>query len=253
LARWFLGYPKAVLAEANHAIATARETDHMPTLLFALSCTAFTQFFCRDHAAAINECIALAQGKVPFWQMFATTLRGSVLAQTGKAVDAIEAISTRIGGLRTIGATTWATLWLTQLALAYAELGKLEDARRSIDEAMKRVETTKEGWYLAEINRIAGEIALKAPEPDIAKVQAYFERALTVARQQQAKSWELRAAMSMARLWLAQGKPQQARELLAPLYGWFTEGFDTRDLKEAKSLLDVSRMINNNRIWPYAV
>jgi predicted ATPase len=79
---------------------------------------------------------------------------------------------------------------------------------------------------------------LKLPVQGAAKAEAYFERALSVARQQQAKSWELRAAMSMARLWRDQGKPQQARELLAPVYGWFTEGFDTRDLKEAKALLD---------------
>ena len=92
------------------------------------------------------------------------------------------------------------------------------------------------GW--AEVHRIAGEIALMSPEPDAAKAEAYLERALTVARRQQAKSWELRAAMSMARLWRDQGKPQQARELLAPVYGWFTEGFDTRDLKEAKALLN---------------
>ena len=98
-------------------------------------------------------------------------------------------------------------------------------------------EKTEETWYGAEINRIAGEIALKSPERDAAKAQSYFERALTVARQQQAKSWELRATMSLARLWRDQGKPQQARDLLAPVYGWFTEGFDTRDLKDAKAML----------------
>ena len=85
---------------------------------------------------------------------------------------------------------------------------------------------------------IAGEIALKSPQPEPAKAETYFERALVVARQQQAKSWELRAAISMARLWRDQGKPQQARELLAPVYGWFTEGFDTLDLKNAEKLLD---------------
>ena len=90
----------------------------------------------------------------------------------------------------------------------------------------------------AGVHRTVGEIALLLPEPDAAKAQAYFERALSVARNQQAKSWELGAAMSLARLWHDQGKPQQARELLAPVYGWFTEGFDTRDLKEAKALLE---------------
>ena len=96
----------------------------------------------------------------------------------------------------------------------------------------------RKGWCDAEINRVAGEIALKSPEAGPPKAEEYFERALGVARQQQAKSWELRAAMSLARLWRDQGKVQQARELLAPVYGWFTEGFDTRDLKEAKALLE---------------
>jgi predicted ATPase len=129
-------------------------------------------------------------------------------------------------------------LWLSHLTRAYAELGQFDDAWRCIDEAMTAIETTKERWYEAEVNRTAGEIALESPEPGAAKAQAYFERALAVARQQQAKSWELRAAMSMARLWRDHGKPQQARELLAPVYGWFTEGFETLDLKEAKALLD---------------
>jgi predicted ATPase len=103
---------------------------------------------------------------------------------------------------------------------------------------MTAMETTEERWCEAEVNRVAGEIALKSPQPDVAKARAYLERALAVAREQQAKSWELRAAMSLARLWRDQGKPQQARELLAPIYGWFTDGFDTLDLKEAKALLD---------------
>jgi predicted ATPase len=124
------------------------------------------------------------------------------------------------------------------LGRAYAELGQFDDAWRSIGEAIDTIETTKETWFEAEVHRVAGDIALMSPEPDAAKAQAHFERALEVSRQQQAKSWELRAAMSLARLWRDQGKAQQARELLAPVYGWFTEGFDTRDLKEAKALLE---------------
>jgi predicted ATPase len=120
----------------------------------------------------------------------------------------------------------------------FVQLGRLNDAWRCISEAMTAVETSKESWCEAEVNRIAAEIALKSPEPETAKAEAYFERALAVARAQQAKSWELRAAMSMARLWRDQGKRDEARELLAPVYGWFTEGFDTRDLKEAKALLE---------------
>jgi predicted ATPase len=106
------------------------------------------------------------------------------------------------------------------------------------DEAMTAVETTKERWREADILQIAGEIALLSPTRDAGKAGTYFKRALAVARQQQAKSWELRAAMSLARLWRDQGRVQQAREMLAPVYEWFTEGFDTRDLKEAKALLD---------------
>jgi len=136
------------------------------------------------------------------------------------------------------GATEWSTSLLSYLALAYTDLGKFDDAWRCVGETMTLVETTKERWFEAEANRIAGEIALKSPEQDAAKAEAYFERALTVARAQQAKSWELRAAMSMARLWHDQGKQQQAHDLLAPVYDWFTEGFDTLDMKEAKALLD---------------
>jgi predicted ATPase len=100
------------------------------------------------------------------------------------------------------------------------------------------MQASKERWREAELNRIASEIALRSPEPNAAKAKNHFERALEVAREQQAKSWELRAAMSLARLWRDQGKVQQARELLAPVYGWFTEGHNTRDLKEAKALLE---------------
>jgi len=103
-------------------------------------------------------------------------------------------------------------------------------------------ETTEEKWCEAEVRRIVGEITLMSPEPDAAKVEAYFDRAVAVARQQQAKSWELRAAMSLARLWRDQGKVSEARELLVPVYGWFTEGFDTSDLKEAKALLNELRI-----------
>ena len=124
---------------------------------------------------------------------------------------------------------------LSWLAAPHAELGQFEDAWRFLGDAITTIETSNERWCEAEIYRMAGEIALL--EPDAAKAEAYFERALAVAREQQAKSWELRAAMRMARLWCDQGKRDEARDLLAPIYGWFTEGFDTLDLKEAKALL----------------
>jgi predicted ATPase len=128
--------------------------------------------------------------------------------------------------------------YLASLSNAHADLGEFDSASHHLAEAMVLLETTKERWCEAELYRIAGEIALKSPQPDTEKAQAHFERALAVSRGQQAKSWELRTAMSMARIWRDQGKPQQARELLAPVYCWFTEGFDTRDLIEAKALLD---------------
>ena len=128
-------------------------------------------------------------------------------------------------------------LWLSHLARANAEIGQYDHARRCIGEAMTAVETTKETRYQAEVTRIAGEVSLLSPERDVEKAEACFEHALAVAREQQAKSWELRAAMSMARQWRDQGRRRKARDLLAPVYGWFTEGFDTRDLLEAKALL----------------
>jgi predicted ATPase len=113
--------------------------------------------------------------------------------------------------------------YLLNLAEAQAKIRKFENASRSMAEALAVMETTKELWCKAEVNRIAGEIALLSPDYETAKAQAHFEHALAVAREQQAKSWELRAAMSMARLWRDQGKRNEARNLLAPVYGWFTE------------------------------
>ena len=127
---------------------------------------------------------------------------------------------------------------LSHLAMAHLSLNNVEDASQCIGEAIRRVKQTKEAFWDAECNRISGQILLSSAEPDVEKAEAQFTRALAIARQQQAKSWELRASMSLARLWRSQGKVQRARELLAPVYGWFTEGFDTLDLKEAKALLE---------------
>ena len=163
---------------------------------------------------------------------------GWLLGLTGRAADAVQMITSGITAWRSTGATFLLPSHLSYLAGAHAGLRQLDDAWRCIGEAMTTIETTKERWFEAETNRIAGEIALMSPEPDAARAEVYFERALMVARAQQAKSWELRAAMSMARLWRDQGKREEARSLLAPVYGWFTEGFDTLDLKEAKALLN---------------
>jgi class 3 adenylate cyclase/predicted ATPase len=242
LALWSLGYPEAALTDADDAIRNAREMGQAATLMLALNHTAIPYTLCGNRATAAaraREVVALAEEKSsPSWKAFGVMNQGSALALAGKASDAIEMLSLGIAAFRTTGGTNFVPLFLPHLARAHAELGQFEEAWRCIGEAMNLVETTKQTVWEEEIHRTAGEIALMSPEPDAAKAEACFERALAVARKQQAKSWELRAATSMARLWRDQGKRQQARELLAPIYGWFNEGFDTLDLKEAKALLD---------------
>ena len=164
-------------------------------------------------------------------------MRGCVLNLMGEISEAIQTISSGLDAERATGATLWIPWYASSLAHASAQAGDFDNARLWVDQAITTVERTKEKWYEAEVHRIAGEIALLLPQPDLTKAETYFGRALAVAREQQAKSWELRAAMSLASLWRDQGKRDDARELLAPVYGWFTEGFDTLDLKEAKALL----------------
>jgi predicted ATPase len=159
-------------------------------------------------------------------------------ALTGNAVDAVQKISSAINVYRSMESTLRLPEFLWYLAKAHAQLGQMDDAWRCVDEAITIMRASGETWFEAELHRVSGEIALMGSNPDAEKAEAYFNRALELSRQQQAKSWELRAATSMARLWRDQGKVQQARELLAPVYGWFTEGFDTLDLKQAKTLLD---------------
>jgi predicted ATPase len=238
---WLLGYPDTALRDIDDALKNARETRQTASLMFALHFTAGPLLLCGDYSRATalaQEFRTLADEKdLPFWKVNGSLYQGSLFALTGDASNAVRLLASGITAVRPTGVTVWMPRWLSYLAIAHADLGQIDDAWRCIGEAISTIEATKEGWFEAEANRIAGEIALKSFEPDAAKAQSYFERALTVARQQQAKSWELRAAMSLARLWRDQGKVQQARELLASVYGWFTEGFDTRDLKEAKALL----------------
>ena len=244
-ARWLLGYPEAALADTDTALKDARDIGQAATSMFALLNGSFTHILCGNYAAAnaeTDELAALAEEKgALLWKAFGMSTRGCLLALTGEAANAVHMITSGITALRSTGATLWEPLHLSYLTRAYAGLGQFEDAWRCIGEAMKVIETSKERWCEAEVHRLAGEIAAMSPEPDLTKAETYFGRALAVARKQQAKSWELRAAMSMARLWRDRGKRQQARDLLAPVYGWFTEGFDTLDLKEAKALLDKLR------------
>ena len=242
LSVWLLGYPDAALIDAADALSDAREIGHAASVTYALLFTWFTRMFCGNYSAAAaqaDEIVTLANAKgSELWNACGLEVQGCLAGLTGRALDAVQIITSGLSALQSTGLTLWMPVWVSYLARAYADLGQFGDAWRCIGEAMATVETTGEIWYEAELHRMAGEIAVLSPERDAAKAQAYFEHSLAVAREQQAKSWELRAAMSMARLWRDQGKPQQARELLAPVYGWFTEGFDTLDLKEAKALLD---------------
>jgi class 3 adenylate cyclase/predicted ATPase len=236
-ALWLLGYPEAALADADHALEYARTIGHATTLMFALDQTQFTRRNCGKYATAntlIHELVALADDKgLLYWKGAGIMLQGELFASNGKFLDAVELLSSKIAEQRFLAPSR-----LSSLSKAHAELGQFSDAWRCITEAMSTMKTTKERLFEAEVNRIAGEVTLMMPEPNEPQAEEYFQRALTLARQQQAKSWELRASMSLARLWRSQGKVQQARELLAPVYGWFTEGFDTLDLEEAKDLLD---------------
>jgi predicted ATPase len=240
-ALWSLGHPKAALEDADNAVKNAREIDQAATLMYALSNATWLQIYCGNYETAmalVQELLPLAKEKrAAYWTAFGLINQGCLWALTGSVSNGVSTLSSGIAAWRSTGANIWTPFFVSRLAHAYAELGDFQGASRCIKEAIQAVKTTKERWCQAEISRIAGEISLISPKRDAVKAEEYFGRALVVARQQQTKSWELRAAMSMARLWRNQGKPKQARELLAPVYGWFTEGFDTRDLKEAKILL----------------
>jgi class 3 adenylate cyclase/predicted ATPase len=241
LAQWLLGYGDAAAATADQALEIARYSGQVSTLMYVLFFISPLYLLMGNYATAAaqaQELLALAEEKdASFWIERATFVRGCILVSTDKPSDAVQVIASGLAASQVTGTTFWLPLYEAYLAKAHAELGQLVDARRCISEATRAVETTKETMFESEVYRIAGEIALMGPQDDGAEAEAHFERALAIAREQQAKSWELRSAMSLARLWRSQGRPHQARELLAPVYSWFTEGFDTRDLKEAKALL----------------
>jgi class 3 adenylate cyclase/predicted ATPase len=241
-ALWFLGYPEAALADTQHALEDAREIGQAATLMFTLNYASLTEILCGNYGPADalgDELVALAGQKgTPYWKVIGMMLQGCVLALAGRAADAVQVITSGLTAYQSMGSTLLVPFYSLCLARAYADLGQFDDAWRCSGEATTAVEVAKEKWFEAEVHRTAGEITLLVPNPDMAKAEVHFERALAVARAQQAKSWELRTAMSMARLWCDQGKRNEARDLLAPVYGWFAEGFDTLDLNEAKALLD---------------
>ena len=239
---WCLGYPNSARIDLEHGIRHARELGQAATLMYALAIASAINLFVGDCVAEIHFLDELAmlaeESGATHWRINEQCCRGCLLTLSGNPADAIQVLTTGNIALRSIGATTSTLLYLPWLARAYVQLGKSGEAWRCISEALTLIEQSDQRSTEAEVHRVAGEIMLASGLPDEKKAEEHFAHALAVARQQQAKSWELRATMSLARLWRDQGKVREARELLAPVYGWFTEGFETRDLKEAKALLE---------------
>jgi predicted ATPase len=244
-ALWLLGYPELALADVERSVTDAQEINHGPTSMYALVRLVIINTQCGNYAAAIkltDELVALAtQMGAGFWKAYGMLWQGIGSALTDDPRTAVQNLTSAVDVYRSMGSTLNLPEYLRYLAKAHAQLGQMDDAWRCVDEAIT-IMRSGETWYEAELHRVSGEIALMGGNSDTEKAEAYFQHAVSVARQQQVKSWELRAAMSMARLWRDQGKPRQARELLASVYGWFTEGFDTLDLKEAKALLEALAM-----------
>jgi predicted ATPase len=189
--------------------------------------------------AQLDELIPLATEKnAAQWKGGGMMHRGVMQALTGKASDAIATIPAGIAAWQSSGSIVFVPWYVSHMARANAELGQFGQAWQHINEALRAMETTGEAWCESDVHRTAGEIALLASTPDFVKAEAHFLRALEIARGQQAKSWELRAATSLAKLWRDRGDLSAARELLAPIYDWFAEGFDTHDLREAKAMMD---------------
>jgi predicted ATPase len=180
--------------------------------------------------------LATAQGFAQ-WVAVGTTLRGWALAMQGQGEEGLAQVREGIAALQATGAAINVPYYCTMLADVAAHLGHPEDGLQALAEAHTLVEQHEERWWEAEIHRLRGILLLRQTMPQQAEAEAWLQQALDVARRQEAKSLELRAAMSLSRLWQGQGKCTEARELLAPIYGWFTEGFDTTDLQEAKTLL----------------
>jgi predicted ATPase/class 3 adenylate cyclase len=237
---WLLGYPDQALRHIHETLLQAQELAHSFSQAFALNHTAMIHRFRREGLLAQERAeasIAFAtEQSVAQWLAQGIVLRGWALAAQGHGAEGIAQIGEGIGAWRATGAELVQPWNLAQLAEAYARAGQSTEGLHVIMEALTLMGKTEERWWEEELHRLKGELLAHTQDPR--EAETCFHHALTVARLQQAKSLELRAATSLARLWQQQGKRIEARELLAPVYGWFTEGFDTADLQEAKALLD---------------
>jgi predicted ATPase len=172
------------------------------------------------------------------WGAQITFHHGWALAAQGQHEAGIAQMHQGLAAMQAMGSVTTLSERLACLAEAYGGIGQTEEGLRLLAEALSWVDTAEQSYYAAEVYRVKGGLLLQQAVPDAPQAEACFQQALAIARRQQDRSWELRAAMSLARLWQQQGKRTEAYELLAPIYGWFTEGFDTADLQEAKVLLE---------------
>jgi class 3 adenylate cyclase/predicted ATPase len=239
---WYLGYPDQGLAQSQHAVTLAQQMAHPFSLDFALGCAAIVHQFCREvrctqERAEATMTLAKEQG-FPFWMAVGSLLRGWALAQQGQAQEGIEQIHQGMMAWGTTGAEITRPYYLVLLAEAYGITGQPEAGLTILTEALTLMDTTGERVWEPELYRLKGELLLQCSSNNHTEAETCFHHAIAIAQNQQAKSWELRAATSLARLWQQQGKRQEAHDLLASVYNWFTEGFDTVDLKDAKALLD---------------
>jgi predicted ATPase len=239
---WLLGYPAQALAHRHEALTLAHELSHPFSLAFAGCWAAFVAQVHRD-VSAVHEyaeaAVALSteQG-FTLWVAYGTVLHGWVLAMQGQGDDGLAQVRQGIAACRATGGVVIVPYLCTLLAEVTAHLGHTADGLQALAEAHTLVEQHNERWWEAEVYRLRGVLLLRQPGTPHAEAEAWLQRALDVARRQEAKSLELRAAMSLADLWRQQGKRREAHDLLAPIYGWFTEGFDTADLQEARILLE---------------
>ena len=239
---WVLGYPTQALARLHEALAWPHELSHPFSLAVGRCLAATVSQFRRDVPAEhehAEAAVALAtEHGIPQWAAYGTSLRGWALAMQGQGEAGLAQIRQGIAAWRATGAAVFVPYLSTLLADVSAHLGQTDDGLQALAEAHTLVEQHEERYWEAEIARLRGVLLLRQTGTPQAEAETYFRQALDVARRQQAKSLELRAAMSLARLWQQQGQRSEAHELLAPVYSWFTEGFDTTDLQEAKALLE---------------
>jgi class 3 adenylate cyclase/predicted ATPase len=242
LALWQLGYPDAAIRDAARSVVDARDAGQAATVMAALAITSLTHIQCGNYGLAkeqLDEVCTLADEKsAMFWKVGTMLLIGCVSVLRGKAADGVQTIGSGLQAWRSTGASLWMPIYLAHLIRAYTDLGRFDEAWRCFEEATTLMQQTKEKWCEAEIYRIAAELAIRSPDSDVSKAEAFFGHALEAAKAQQAKSYELRAATGLARLRREQGRRYEARHLLAPIYNWYSEGFDTIDLRQAKALLD---------------